>query len=107
MEKLRQQLDGLLNRLEKADELRAKLVGLISIYPFNEFEYILSHLLAAHKLTLHEYDEIRSEYIERNQHSHLFEISAPRNFGEAWAESYVKELVPSLQRSIDLKKKDL
>ncbi len=44
MEKLRQQLDGLLDRLGNAEDVRAKLVELVSIYPFNEFEFLISHL---------------------------------------------------------------
>jgi hypothetical protein len=98
MEKLRQQLDNLLNRLEHTEEFRAQLRELVSIYPFSEFEYIISHLLAADKLTLEEYHELRSDYIDRNLYLYLFEISAPRGFGEVWAQGHLKEFVPPLQR---------
>ncbi len=98
MEKLRQQLDQLIDRLEDADALRSKLHELTSVYPFSEFEYIISHLLAADKLSLEEYYEIRNEYISRNLFLYLFEISAPRGFGEIWAHGHLKELVPSLLR---------
>jgi len=98
MEKLRQQLDELLNRLERADEIRSQLQELISIYPFSEFEYIISHLLSAGKLSIEEYYDIRNSYIDRNLYLYLFEISAPRGFGEIWAHGHLKELVPALQR---------
>lgn len=98
MEKLRQQLDELLDRLGNAADVRAKLVELVSIYPFNEFEFIISHLLTADQLTLAEYYEIRNDYIDRNLYLNLFEISAPRSFGELWAQGHLKELVPGLQR---------
>lgn len=98
MEKLREQLNELLERLENADELRQQLEILISVYPFNEFEYVISHLLAAHKLTIDEYQQIRNEHIKRNSHLHLFEISAPRGFGEIWAQEYLKKILPSLQK---------
>lgn len=98
MEKLRRQLDKLLNRLKNAEQLRSALQGLVSIYPFSEFEYIISHLLNAGNLTLDEYYEIRNDYIDRNRYLYLFEISAPRGFGEVWAHGHLKELVPSLQR---------
>ena len=98
MEKLRQQLNELVNRLERAEELRAKLEELSSVYPFSEFEYIISHLLAADKLSLEEYYEIRDEYINRNLFLYLFEISAPRGFGEVWAHGHLRELAPSLLR---------
>lgn len=98
MEKLRQQLDELLARLTDADAIRARLDELISVYPFSEFEYIISHLLAADKLALDEYYALRDDYVYRNLYLYLFEISAPRGFGETWAHGHLKELVPTLQR---------
>jgi hypothetical protein len=98
MEKLKEQLNQLIERLENSKDLREKLKGLLSIYPFNEFEFIISHLLAADKLTLDEYYELRQSYIDRNLYLDLFEISAPRGFGEIWAQGHLKELVPALER---------
>ena len=98
MEKLRAQLEELLNRLDNAEEVRAQLLELISIYPFSEYEYIISHLLAADELLLEEYHQLRNDYLEQNLYLYLFEISAPRVFGEVWAQGHLKELVPSLQK---------
>lgn len=98
MEKLKAQLDELINRLDNPEELRSKLSELLSIYPFSEYEYIISHLLAADKLSIDEYYELRNDYIDRNLYLYLFEISAPRGFGEVWAQGHLKELVPNLQR---------
>ncbi|OGO40081.1 MAG: hypothetical protein A2Z03_05040 [Chloroflexi bacterium RBG_16_56_8] len=98
MEKLKAQLEELLTRLENATELRAKVKELVSIYPFSEYEYIISHLLASKKLSLDEYYQLRNDYLDRNLYLYLFEISAPRGFGELWAHGHLKELVPSLQR---------
>lgn len=98
MEKLREQLDKLVSKLENADKIRAKLDELVSVYPFNEFEFIISHLLVAEKISIEDYYEIRQEYIDRNLYLHLFEISAPRGFGELWAQGHLKEFVPSLER---------
>lgn len=98
MEKLRQQLDELIKRLSRSDKFRSQLEDLKSVYPFSEFEYIISHLLAAKKLSLDEYYELRDDYIDRNLYLYLFEISAPRGFGEVWAHGHLKQLVPSLQR---------
>ena len=98
MERLRAQLDELVNRIKNADDFRERLDRLVSVYPFNEFEYIISHLLAARKLTLSEYYTLRDEYMTRNLYLYLFEISAPRGYGEVWAHGHLKELVPSLQR---------
>ena len=59
MERLQRQLNELMNRLPRPDDLRRAVEGLVSVYPFNEFEYIISHLLAAGRLTLDEYLEMR------------------------------------------------
>jgi len=52
MEDLQTRLDELIDRLDDPAELRAKMESLVSIYPFNRFEYVIAHLLAAQKLTL-------------------------------------------------------
>ena len=44
------------------------------------------------------YYEMRQSYIDRNLNLYLFEISAPRGFGELWAQSFLKQIVPNLQR---------
>jgi len=68
----------------------------VSVYPFNQYEYIIATLLGSQKLTLDQYYELRDEYISRNMYLYIFEISAPRTFGEAWAQGHLKELAPEL-----------
>lgn len=96
MEKLQAELDQLLSELGNVDEVKARLETLISVYPFNEFELIISNLLGAGVLTLDEYYRLRDEYIARNLYLYIFEISAPRGFGEQWSQGHLKELVPEL-----------
>ncbi|MEA3309225.1 MAG: hypothetical protein U9Q70_06915 [Chloroflexota bacterium] len=98
MEKLKAELDRLLNELKEADEFRSRLESLVSVYPFNEYEYIISTLLGAEVLTLDDYYELRDEYIARNLYLYVFEISAPRGFGERWAQGHLKSLVPALRK---------
>jgi hypothetical protein len=98
MEKLQQELDRLIATLPNADAFKASLDTLVSVYPFNDYEYIIATLLAADKLTHDEYVELRDAYIARNMFMYIFEISAPRGFGEAWAQGHLKELVPELQK---------
>lgn len=98
VEKLKLQLEDIINRLASPEDLRGELDSLVSIYPFNEYEYIISHLLSADKLTIEEYYQLRNDYIDRNLYLYLFEMSAPRGFGEVWAQGHLKELVPALQR---------
>lgn len=96
MEKLKADLDNLINRLKNSDEFIEQLETLISIYPFNEYEYIIATLMAANILSLEDYYELRDEYIARNLYLYLFEIVAPRSFGETWGQGHLKELVPDL-----------
>ena len=96
MEELRKELASFLDRLDDPVAFRNALEDLHSIYPFSEFEYIISHLLAAGKLTIDEYYEIRDNYNHRNVYLNLFEKS-PAGFGQEWAHGHLRSLVPSLQ----------
>lgn len=89
---------GLIAKLDIAEELRSRLAELVSVYPFNEYEYVISTLLGLDELTLDHYYEIRDEYIARNLFLYIFEMSAPRGFGELWAQGHLKELVPTLEK---------
>ena len=98
MEILKKHLEKLIKTLssQQRTKLKNRLDDLISVYPFNEYEYIISSLLGLGKITLDDYLEIRDEYIARNMYLYIFEISAPRGFGEQWAQGHLKELVPEL-----------
>jgi hypothetical protein len=98
MEKLKQALDQLVKTLPVEEKFRAKLESLVSVYPFNDYEYMISALLGADKLTFEDYLELRDAYISRNRFLYIFEISAPRGFGEAWAQGHHSELVPDMQK---------
>ena len=98
MEQLRKDLDSLLAKLSNELEVRDRLKSLVSVYPFNEYEYVIANLLAMDVLDLDAYLELRDDYIARNLYLHVFEISAPRTFGEQWAQGHLKELVPALQK---------
>jgi hypothetical protein len=98
MEKLKAELDKLIDKLNSPSDFRESLESLISVYPFNEYEYIISTLLGAGILIRDDYYELRDEYIARNMYLYIFEIGAPRGFGERWAQGHLKELVPDLQK---------
>jgi len=98
MEHLQEELDALLTQLPNEQEVRDRLDSLVSFYPFNEYEYIISNLLAMDVLTLDAYHALRDNYIARNMYLYVFEISAPRKFGEVWAQGQLKGLVPELQK---------
>ncbi|MGC2420400.1 MAG: hypothetical protein WA405_01995 [Candidatus Acidiferrales bacterium] len=98
MEQLRAQLEQLLEKLSDAKVVRERVKELYSVYPFNEFEYIISTLLGRSILTLDQYYEMRDDYMERNVFLYIFEISGPRTFGETWAQGNLKNLVPELHK---------
>ncbi|MFW6114348.1 MAG: hypothetical protein ACOC7K_01255 [bacterium] len=98
MEHLQEQLDQLLAQVPDAHAIRERLENLVSVFPFNEYEYIISHLLAADVLSVDGYYELRDDYLARNMFLYIFEISAPRTFGESWAQGHLKELVPDLRK---------
>jgi len=96
MEKLSEKLNKL-KKSSKYDLTDSFLEDLYSVYPFNKFEYVISHLLAEKIISLQDYLDIREEYITRNKYLHLFEI-APRSFGQTWGEPHLNELVQELQK---------
>lgn len=83
------------NNIDLSDE---SLDDLYSVFPFNKFEFIIAHLIATQTLNLAEYLDIRNAYLERNKYLYLFEITAPRTFGESWAQRHLNEIVPELQK---------
>lgn len=74
-----------------------RLDDLYSVYPFNKFEYVISHLIATNTIGLQEYLNMRNSYLERNKYLYVFEITAPRTFGETWAQRHLNEVVPELK----------
>ena len=83
------------NEYDLSDDV---LDNLYSVYPFNKFEFIISHLIGTDTITLQQYLDIRNRYLERNKYLYIFEITAPRTFGETWAQRHLNEVVPELQR---------
>ena len=97
MEHLQEELDSLLAKLPNEKEVRDRLESLVSVYPFNEYEYIISTLLAIDILTLDSYHELRDNYIARNKNRNLYALS-PTPFGITWAENHLKQFAPALEK---------
>ena len=79
-----------------------------AVYPFNEYEHLIISLIEKKGLTYEQYIDIRTEYINSNPNLWIFEISAPRGFGEKFAQTYVKGksnklLSPSKKLDADFK----
>jgi hypothetical protein len=82
MERLKEQLEKLISELGDAHAIYEQIGNLISVYPFNEYEYMISTLLGRGQLTLDDYYALRDEYVERNLYLYIFEISAPVGEGQ-------------------------
>ena len=100
MEQLKKHLLDLVAELEKEqhDTVILRLENLFSVYPFNEYEFLISSLMGYGKITFDDYISLRDDYHARNLYLYIFEISAPRTFGESWAQGHLKELVPDLEK---------
>jgi hypothetical protein len=98
MEILDKQLEKLIEKLDDHKSFYENLHKIKTIYPFNKFEYTISKLLAKKLLSWDDYVEIRDDYIFRNLYIHVFEISAPRGFGDGWAFSHLIEQIPTLKK---------
>jgi hypothetical protein len=67
MEKLRSELDVLIAALPNAEVFRSSIEMLVSVYPFNEYEYIIATLLAADRLTHDNIGEFSVHEAQSNQ----------------------------------------
>ncbi len=87
LKQLKEYLERLTTSLSEKNRqvLQAKLQGLISVFPFNEYEYILMFLLDKGVLAFAEYEKLRKSYVSANRYAELYGL-APRIFGEMWHE---------------------
>lgn len=98
IETLNQKITLMKGQNKDIDLSDERLDDLYCVFPFNKFEYIIAHLISTKTLNLNEYLDIRNAYLKRNKYLYLFEITAPRTFGETWAQRHLNEIVPELER---------
>lgn len=96
---LDRKLNGWIKSLPEKDRkiFLARLSGLKSVYPFNEYEYRLMYLLDKEIITLQEYETLRDAYVNTNPYLHLYSI-APRVFGEIWAQQHLIDIDPRFKK---------
>lgn len=92
-EQLREYLKQLADTLEQQDQafLDARLESLVSVFPFNEYEYILMFLRDHSIITFAEYEQLRNGYVSSNKYLSLYGL-APRIFGQIWGEQHLRDL---------------
>lgn len=69
-----------------------------AIFPFNEYEHLICNLIEKGGLSYDQYLDIRTEYIGENPNLWVFEISAPRGFGEKFAQTFVQGKCSKLKK---------
>ncbi len=114
IKQLKQYLENLVQSLKPKNHqlLSARLESLKSVFPFNEYEYILMYLRDKEIITFQQYEELREKYVSSNPYLELYSI-APRVFGEIWGHTHImdidnrlkkpnKELDPTYEGQYDL-----
>jgi len=69
-----------------------------AVFPFNEYEFLICNLIEKKGLSYCDYLAIRQEYIDQNPNLWIFEIAAPRGFGEKFAQTHLKGICKDLQK---------
>ena len=92
-QELRAYLETLSASLSSDDRLilAARLESLVSAFPFNEYEYILSFLFDRRIISFDKYEELRNNYLSDNPYLRLFGLN-PRGFGQEWGEPHLMDL---------------
>ena len=78
--------------------LDARLRSLVSVFPFNEYEYVLMFLRDRSIIAFEEYEELRNSYVSVNRNLNLFGL-APRIFGQIWGEQHLTDLDPRFKKA--------
>jgi hypothetical protein len=93
LQELRGYLDNLVASLTYEDQslLKARLEGLVSVFPFNEYEFILTFLMDRGIIHFSDYEHLREKYVSTNRYLDLFGL-APRIFGQVWGEQHLMDL---------------
>ena len=98
MEFLENELNNLIEKLKESKKFQFEIDRIQSVYPFNKYEFIITKLVNENILTYEQYLELRNDYIDRNLFLYVFEISAPRGFGDTWGFSHLLSVEPELKR---------
>jgi len=93
LRELRQYLEQLSSSLEPEERevLQARLQGLVSVFPFSEYEFILMLLRDRDVISFEDYEKLRDNYVSANRYLDLFGL-APRVFGQIWGEKHIMDL---------------
>ncbi len=93
LSELRQKIASIAESLRTQDKqlLDVRIRSLVSVFPFNEYEYALMFLLDRKVIDFQQYGALRNDYVSANKYLGLYEL-ASRTFGETWAHAHVVDL---------------
>lgn len=99
IKQLKQYLEGLIKNLKPNNHqlLTVRLGSLRSVFPFNEYEYILMFLLDKGIITFQQYEKLREKYVSSNPYLELYGIT-PRTFGEIWGHPHIMDIDNSFRK---------
>ncbi len=99
LQELRQYLNQLASSLVPEDRgvLEARLHGLVSVFPFSEYEFILMFLKDKEVISFEDYEKLRANYVSANRYLDLFSL-APQVFGQIWGEKHIMDLDARFQK---------
>ena len=80
------------------DEIKSLMDKDSAMFPFNEYEFLICSLLNSKSLSYEKYIDIRTDYINKNPNLWIFEMTAPRPFGEGFAHTFVETKCSKIQR---------
>ena len=105
LQELHNHLETRAGSLKEDDQalLRSRLRGLVSVFPFSEYEYILTFLVDRRVIGFDWYEQLRQDYVSTNPYLDLFSL-APRIFGQIWGEQHLMDIDPRFcqpDRSLD------
>jgi len=84
-------IENIIDRLSilEKEEMISKLHDLSDVvYPFSDYELIISNLLWLNKMSLNEYEIMREEYMERNEYLDTFQMAWKSVW--TWAEKMIR-----------------
>lgn len=98
---LRSYLERLIDSLDVGNRvlLQARLESLVSVFPFSEYEYMITFLVDRNVISFSEYEELRNNYVSANRYLDLFSL-APRVFGQIWGEQHLMDLDGRFQKPV-------
>jgi hypothetical protein len=98
MDLLRRELRRRIEALPDAVEVLAAIARDKAPHPCSSHDLMVAILVERGALRVREYLEMREAHARACPNLHLYQITAPRAFGDGWGQAHLEEIAPSLVR---------